>query len=124
LDTHVVLAILRDDIHRQFPEFSKLFVSDEFSGVVSVVSLWEIAIKSGLGKLDPGVPLDKMQRILEGGKLTILAIDVPHVITTVEPEPLTRDPFDRLLLAQCEIEDLQLVTVDRALTDHRLAFRL
>lgn len=123
LDTHVAIAILRSDIHLQFPSLSKLFVSHDFSGFVSVASLWEIAIKSRLGKLDPGVPLEQMQRILEGGGLTILPIEVPHVITTVDSEPPTRDPFDRLLLAQCAVEDLQLVTVDRALADHRLAFR-
>jgi PIN domain nuclease of toxin-antitoxin system len=124
LDTHIVIAVLRNDIHERFPKAGKLVVSDDFSGFVSVGSLWEIAIKFRLGKLDPGMALHAMQPTLEGTGLTILPIDVPHVITTVDPEPLTRDPFDRLLLAQCQVEDLQLVTVDRALTDHRLAFRL
>lgn len=55
--------------------------------------------------------------------LTILPIDIPHVITAAEPEPDTRDPFDRLLLAQCQVEGLQLVTIDRALVGHRLAFK-
>ena len=36
---------------------------------------------------------------------------------------MTRDPFDRLLLAQCSIEELRLVTVDRALTSHALTIR-
>jgi PIN domain nuclease of toxin-antitoxin system len=40
-----------------------------------------------------------------------------------DPEPETRDPFDRLLLAQCRVEDLQLATVDRSLTGHRLALK-
>jgi PIN domain nuclease of toxin-antitoxin system len=48
---------------------------------------------------------------------------VPHVITLVLPEPPTRDPFDRLLLAQAQVEGLQLVTIDRALIDHPLAYR-
>jgi len=103
--------------------FSQLFVASDFSGFVSVASLWEIAIKTRLGKLNPGVPLSEMRDILEDGKLTILPIDVAHVIATIEPEPPTRDPFDRLLLAQCAVEGLKLVTVDRALVDHHLAFR-
>jgi PIN domain nuclease of toxin-antitoxin system len=94
-----------------------------FSGFASVASLWEIAIKSRLGKLDPGVPLEDMRMVLEGGGLTIIPIEIPHVITAAEPEPETRDPFDRLLLAQCQVEGLQLVTIDRALVGHRLAFK-
>lgn len=124
LDTHMVLAILRRDIHERFPNIGRLFTSEDFSGFVSVASLWEIAIKFRLGKLDPGVPLEDMQDILESGRLTIVPINNPHVITAANPEPETRDPFDRLLLAQCQVEGLQLVTIDRALVNHPLAFRL
>jgi PIN domain nuclease of toxin-antitoxin system len=55
--------------------------------------------------------------------MTILNIAAPHVLALVTPEPRPRDPFDRLLLAQCAVENLRLVTVDRALVDHPLAFR-
>lgn len=88
-----------------------------------MASLWEIAIKSRLGKLDAGVPLERMQSSLQDAGLTILPIEIKHVLTAADPEPPTRDPFDRLLLAQCQVEGLQLVTIDRALVDHPLAFR-
>ncbi|MCJ9753392.1 type II toxin-antitoxin system VapC family toxin [Neorhizobium sp. BETTINA12A] len=123
LDTHIILAVLRGDTRQRFPNISKLVSAADFSGFVSVASLWEIAIKSRLGKLDPGVPLEDMQIVLEGAGFTILRIDIPHVITAAEPEPETRDPFDRLLLAQCQVEGLQLVTIDRALVGHHLAFK-
>ncbi len=67
--------------------------------------------------------LDAMPGAVNDTGLTILGIDIPHVITAAEPEPETRDPFDRLLLAQCQVEGLQLVTIDRALVGHRLAFK-
>jgi PIN domain nuclease of toxin-antitoxin system len=123
LDTHMVIAVLRNDIHQRFPEAGSLVVSQGFSGFVSVASLWEIAIKSRLGKLDPGMELDAMPGAVSDTGLTILRIDIPHVITAAEPEPETRDPFDRLLLAQCQVEGLQLVTVDRALVGHHLTFK-
>lgn len=123
LDTHIILAVLRGDTRQRFPNISKLVSAVDFSGFVSVASLWEIAIKSRLGKLDPGVPLEDMQIVLEGAGLTILRIDIPHVITAAEPEPGTRDPFDRLLLAQCQVEGLQLATIDRALVHHPLALK-
>ncbi len=50
-----------------------------------------------------------------------MAINEHHAIAEVLPEPATRDPFDRLLLAQCLVEGLRLVTVDRALVGHPLA---
>ncbi|WP_289851941.1 type II toxin-antitoxin system VapC family toxin [Rhizobium sp. SSA_523] len=123
LDTHMILAILRADVHRRFPWLARLVSALDFAGFVSVASLWEIAIKTRIGKLDPGVPLERMQSSLHDAGLTILPIEIRHVLTAAAPEPPTRDPFDRLLLAQCQVEGLHLVTIDRALVDHPLAFR-
>ncbi len=124
LDTHVLLALLRQDFERQFPAISNYFRLGQFTGFVSVATLWEIAIKSRLGKLDVGVPVSDMPSNVRSGGLEILGIEVAHVLHTLDPEPPTRDPFDRLLLAQCHVEGLMLVTVDRALVGHPLAFRL
>jgi PIN domain nuclease of toxin-antitoxin system len=55
--------------------------------------------------------------------LVMLVINPEHVLATVEPEPATRDPFDRLLLGQCQVENMRLVTLDRALSSHPLAWR-
>jgi PIN domain nuclease of toxin-antitoxin system len=89
----------------------------------STASLWEIAIKTGLGKLDPGLPLEKVADFLERAGFFVLDVNRHHAVAQVEPEPATRDPFDRMLLSQCKIEGLQLVTLDRALLDHPLAWR-
>jgi len=123
LDTHIVLALLRRNFHEQFPTIERHFAASDVSAVASVASLWEIAIKSRLGKLKIELPLPQVPVNLRSGGLEILDIDVSHVLHTLDPEPPTRDPFDRLLLAQCQVEDLQLVTVDRALVGHPLAFR-
>ncbi|RFB92773.1 twitching motility protein PilT [Rhizobium leguminosarum bv. trifolii] len=124
LDTHIVLAILRKDVGQRLPEIAALLGDSRTEGFVSVASLWETAIKARLGKLDPGMPLEDIARSLEEIGLILLRIDIPHVITAAEPEPETRDPFDRVLLAQCKVEGLQLATVDRLLVDHPLALRL
>ncbi|WP_064684322.1 type II toxin-antitoxin system VapC family toxin [Rhizobium bangladeshense] len=124
LDTHMVIAIAQKHLTKRFPRVERLLSDDAASGFVSVASLWEIAIKTRLGKLQPGLPLETIPVYLRETGLTILPVDVPHVITAADPEPETRDPFDRLLLAQCRVEGLQLVTVDRLLVDHPLALRL
>jgi PIN domain nuclease of toxin-antitoxin system len=123
LDTHFVLAGINQEVSARFPGFDLILNSDAAESFVSVVSIWEIAIKSRLNKLAPRIPVGDIPDYLRSAKFRILSIDVQHVITAADPEPPTKDPFDRLLLAQCQVEGLQLVTIDRALADHRLAFR-
>ena len=123
LDTHIVLAILRKDVAQRFPDVAQLLADDETEAFVSVASLWETAIKTRLGKLDPGMPLEDMAQSLEAAELSFLQIELRHVLAAADPEPETRDPFDRLLLAQCQIEGLRLVTIDRALVNHPMALQ-
>lgn len=121
LDTSIVLGLLKRTLAKQHPAIANTLFNTATTGFVSVASLWEIAIKTRLGKLDPGMPLEDIAGYIEAQELTMLPINISHVITEVEPEPDTRDPFDRLLLAQCRIEELRLVTIDRALVGHPLA---
>jgi PIN domain nuclease of toxin-antitoxin system len=120
----MIIAIVQRKLTDRFPDVQRVLLHATTKGFVSVASLWEIAIKTRLGKLQPGLTLDVIPAYLQGTGLTILPIDIAHVITAADPEPETRDPFDRLLLAQCKVEGLQLATVDRLLVDHPLALRL
>jgi PIN domain nuclease of toxin-antitoxin system len=56
-------------------------------------------------------------------EVPLVTIEAAHVLAELQPEPDTRDPFDRLLLAQCQMEGLRLVTTDRKLAVHPLAWR-
>jgi len=67
------------------------------------------------------MPLQDIAGYLEAVGISILSIEISHVISATHPEPETRDPFDRLLLAQCQVEGMKLVTVDRLLRQHPLA---
>ncbi|MGA2394134.1 MAG: type II toxin-antitoxin system VapC family toxin [Candidatus Lustribacter sp.] len=123
LDTHVVLSIVNERT-ADLPAALRGTLADPDAGFyVSVASLWEIAIKWRLGKLKLSSSLDLLPEIVTSGGLELIPINERHVLATVQPEPVTRDPFDRLLLAQCDVEDLRLLTVDRALISHRLAVR-
>ncbi len=82
--------------------------------VVSAVSLWEIALKVHAQKLDlPATPeyFDTHMRIL--GIRRVLSISPVHVYATLKLPPIHKDPFDRLLAAQCVVERMQLVSADR-----------
>lgn len=124
LDTHVLLALLDGRADGLGRDVAAVLENGEHAFHVSVASLWEIAIKWRLGKLPLGVAPERLPELLDDMGVATLPITAEQVLVTVEPEPATRDPFDRLLLAVCLVEDLCLVTVDRALVDHRLAMKV
>jgi PIN domain nuclease of toxin-antitoxin system len=120
LDTSVLIALVEGRLDARVRE---ALASPGAAVHVSVASLWEIAIKFRLGKLALKAPLARLPELVENLGLVLLVIEASHVLAAVDPEPTTRDPFDRLLLAQCAVEDLHLVTIDRHLTAHPLAWR-
>jgi len=105
------------------PRFNAAIYAADNDPIVSVASFWEIAIKTRLGKLDVGMPPTNFVGYLEAIGIAVLPITRDHVLADVDPEPGTRDPFDRLLLAQCQMEGLRLVTLDRVLAAHPLAWK-
>lgn len=121
LDTHVLLgffASVRKDIPAELIEGER-----PASFFVSVASLWEIAIKVRQGKLALEVPLSDLEREIGLFGCAVLPVTASHATIEVDPWPPTNDPFDRLLLAVCAAEDLRLVTRDKKLVDHPLAWR-
>lgn len=123
LDTHVLIAVLESRLDVLQLGARAAVTHPEAIAHASVASLWEIAIKARLRKLTLGMPLLLIPDFAEHMRIKLIAIGHRHVLTEVAPEPATRDPFDRLLLAQCLIENLRLVTMDRALITHPLAWR-
>jgi PIN domain nuclease of toxin-antitoxin system len=120
LDTHIVLSIVNERIAELPATLRGVLADPDSEFFVSVASLWEIAIKWRLGKLKLSGDLELLPAIVTSGGIELLPINEHHVLATIRPEPMTRDPFDRLLLAQCSVEELRLVTVDRALIQHPL----
>jgi PIN domain nuclease of toxin-antitoxin system len=123
LDTQIYVALLREEAHLLAPALRQIVLAPPAPHHVSTVSLWEIAIKFRLGKLELKIPLDELLALTQGIGLILLMIEPSHVLASVDPLPDTRDPFDRLLLAQCAVEGLRLVTLDRVLSRHPLAWR-
>jgi PIN domain nuclease of toxin-antitoxin system len=123
LDTHILLSVMERRLERDFPQFVKVIRSPSTINSASVVSLWEIAIKVRLEKLTSRVPLNEMAATLKQQHVSILMLKSEHAVAEPNPLPPTRDPFDRLLLAQAQIEGMRFVTVDRALADHPVTFR-
>jgi PIN domain nuclease of toxin-antitoxin system len=123
IDTTLLVDLSRDELAKREARFEQAILSSENVCLASAASLWEIAIKTRLGKLDPQRPLHELPELFETFGLVLLGIDHRHALHLVQPQPPTRDPFDRMLLAQCAVEELRLVTRDRALAAHPLAWR-
>jgi PIN domain nuclease of toxin-antitoxin system len=78
----------------------------------SAVSLWEVAIKHGLGREDFRAEPIRLRRGLLDNGWRELAVSSEHAVATLGLPPLHKDPFDRMLLAQARVEGLSLVTSD------------
>ncbi len=114
LDTHAILWFVWDD-ERLSQKARQLIEDPSNIKHVSVASGWEIAIKCSLGKLrlDDSAAAD-ISRELAANGLVLMSMTLEHV-AGVENLPFHhRDPVDRLLVAQCLSEDLELVSRDRA----------
>ena len=122
LDTNILIAIVNRSLERLPKRIRALLEGSDFAPVASVVSPWEMAIKHSVGKLQLEQPVTKLASIFESYGCTLLPMTIEHAIEVAQPEPTTKDPFDRLLLAVCVCEGLKLVTTDTALAGHRLVY--
>ena len=106
LDTHVLIWW---DEGRRLAAEARRAIADADSVYVSAASAWEVAIKTGLGRLRPIRTVE--QAVDESGFLE-LPVTFRHAERVGKLPPHHRDPFDRLLIAQAGVEELILVTRD------------
>jgi PIN domain nuclease of toxin-antitoxin system len=115
LDTHVLIWLAGFG-GKPNPATSKALHAADARLVVSAVSSFEIATKVRLGKLDSAAALVPgwARALTEIGAFE-LSLNSQHALTAGGLEWDHRDPFDRLLVAQAQLEELTLVTADRAM---------
>lgn len=116
LDSHVLLWFVLGNRKRiSAPLRARIEASE---AVVSNASLWEIAIKVALGKLD--APVDLPEQIQELG-FELLGVEPEHAWRVRSLPHHHADPFDRLLIAQAQLERVPIVTADAAFDDYDVA---
>jgi len=116
LDTHILLWWLTND-EKLSKELRHILTDAENIIYISSASVWEMAIKSQLGKLS--MPDDLAETLIEQGFLS-LAITFEHAVLAGHLPAVHRDPFDRMLLAQAKIENLTLLTHDKLLKKYKI----
>jgi PIN domain nuclease of toxin-antitoxin system len=114
LDTHVLIWWMQGS-RRIGPRAKAAMFEDETRLWLSAASIWEMAIKSAIGRLSLDAPLEKSVPFLSRQGVRSLPISVGHALATGALPPHHADPFDRMLIAQAQCEDLVLVTVDPAM---------
>ncbi len=111
LDTQVLLWAAQDS--PRLSDRSRAILTDPDEDIAfSAASIWEIVIKSGLGRGDFMVDPSQLREAAIRAGLGEIAIRSPHVLGVTALPPRHRDPFDRLLLAQAQVEGRQLLTAD------------
>lgn len=114
LDTHALVRTILEPT--RLSARVRVAIGDGRSRVfVSVINGWEIAVKKSLGKM--AVPDDMEARVTRacgGAGFDLLPVELRHVFEVQSPPWHHKDPFDRLLVAQARVEQLTLVSIDRA----------
>ena len=108
LDTHLLLWAVGDP-DRLDSGLVQLLEDPMNTPVFSVVSLWEVVIKSALDRPDFRVEPSLLRQVL---------VEARHMLAVAQLPALHRDPFDRLLLAQAQADGLLLITADQQLAQY------
>lgn len=111
LDSHAFIWFVTGDAQLS-PRVRREIESKESEIYLSAASVWEIAIKTGLGRLTLPMPLDDYLVEKRGQGLRALPVEWHHAAAVAKLPHHHRDPFDRLLVAQALIEDLPLASSD------------
>ncbi len=119
LDTCALIWFLRDASELS-EKAAQIIENRETEAFVSVVSIWEIAIKASIGKLP--VPIgfhDSLEDKLKASGFNILPVAFQHACGVASLPSVHSDPFDRLFISQCKAEKLTAITNDARWSDPR-----
>ncbi len=117
LDTHTFLWFVSDA-----PELSararNLIENEEANVFLSIASIWEIAIKNSLGKLEVKGGFDSIPKDLKENDIEILQIEFEHTAISNKLPFVHSDPFDRIIIAQAIVEKMEIIGNDKVFDNY------
>jgi PIN domain nuclease of toxin-antitoxin system len=117
LDTHVLLWTIAES--RRLSAAARALIEEPDNELTfSSVSLWEVAIKAGLGRDDFRIDVRSLRRALFDNNYAELPMTGAHAAALSALPAIHRDPFDRMLVAQAIVEGLVLVSADPAIAKY------
>ena len=117
LDTHLLLWAAGEP-RRLSKQARALIDNPDNELLFSAASLWEVAIKRGLGRKDFKVDARLLRRGLLDNEYRELPIISDHVVATESLPLIHRDPFDRILVGQATVEGITLLTIDSLVSQY------
>ncbi len=111
LDTHVALWAITDSPRLTQPA-RELISAAKTTVWISTASIWEIAIKSALGRGDMPISGRDALRYFEESGYRLLPVEAEHTVQVETLPAHHQDPFDRILIAQALVEPMRLITHD------------
>ncbi len=118
LDTHAFIWLTEDD--ENLPNSLKETIEQADNVYVSIVSLWEIAIKLNIGKISLKREYSEIGKAIENSDITLLPISFEDTLIIRNLPLYHRDPFDRILIAQAINNNLVLVSKDQAFNHYSI----
>jgi len=111
IDTHILIWFLEGN--KLLPKLRRQIIAIPQNDIfVSIASLWEIAIKISIGKLTLAKPLADIIKQITIENIEILSIVPEHTLQVSALPFHHRDPFDRIIIAQSQVENLPIMTDD------------
>lgn len=118
IDTHIFIWWMENST--RLKEKARAIISDSSTVIlISIVSLWELAIKEALSKID--FPKD-VESAIDRNNFQLLPVDLEHLAAfrALEKHVNHKDPFDRMLVAQAQAEDLTLISADKKIWEYEM----
>jgi len=117
LDTHAFLWWLAESPKLK-PEARRAIADTTALVHVSAVTVWEITIKAQLDRLDPGT--ERIDQEIVANGFVELPISAYHALVAGKLPLHHNDPFDRMLIAQAQVENLVVITHDKVFSDYEV----
>jgi len=119
LDTNALIWFLNGD--SKLSDKAKTEIENiENDKIISIASIWEIAIKMSLNKFRFDKGLKRLFELIEENGFDILPISFEHTLIVSSLEFIHRDPFDRILVSQCKSDNLAIVTKDENIKKYNI----
>ncbi|EPF30249.1 hypothetical protein HMPREF9194_00563 [Treponema maltophilum ATCC 51939] len=118
LDTHTLLWFFDGD--ERLSSQAKDIIQTEDNVYVSIVSFWEIAIKQSIKKLELENSPSELITLAEQQAINILQISPKHLDMIKTLKKIHNDPFDRLIVAQAQCEDMTIITKDLTIPKYKV----
>ena len=112
LDTHALIWFTEGDAKLSFNAKTEI-LKDENQRFISIASLWEIVIKTSIGKLELNQSVNDIKTVLDINNISLLGINFNHLTILLTLPQYHKDPFDRLIISQAIAENLTIISADK-----------